>query len=269
MKKNEISFKTSDNVTLCGMLTLPEHPIASVVIAHGIAGDKDEWLGYLSEMADNLAENNIASLRFDFRGHGDSTFEQTEISVAGELLDLKAAVDELSKIMAPKVIIGYSFGGSITVFYSSIYKNTLNSIILLNPALDYFDTFIEAKMDWLPLIFNKDNYEKMKKIGFIQMKPDFMIGAKLIEEFKLLKPYKTLEETDLPVLTIQASKDRIVNPEISKKYGKPNDKSEFFEIEGGGHGFNNFDDEKGISEKTKLNKKILFKKICNWIQTYR
>ena len=65
----EESIRTVDGFTLSAI----SHRVASdnvVVWLHGITVDKDEYLGFFRDGADWLAKHGIASLRFDFRGHG-------------------------------------------------------------------------------------------------------------------------------------------------------------------------------------------------------
>jgi N-acetylglucosaminyl-diphospho-decaprenol L-rhamnosyltransferase len=66
-------------------------PLGVVVSAHGIAADKDEG-GMFVRLAAGLVERGFTVLRFSFRGHGSSGGGQRGVTIAGELLDLQAAI---------------------------------------------------------------------------------------------------------------------------------------------------------------------------------
>jgi len=59
----------SDGWQLKGDLSVPDSPAAFAILLHKAAGDRSAY----DEMARILAEKNIASIRLDLRGHGDST----------------------------------------------------------------------------------------------------------------------------------------------------------------------------------------------------
>ncbi len=106
----------------------------------------------------------------------------------------------------------------------------------------------------------------MDKKGYLMLNGVFELGAKFIEEFKVIKPYEYLQEVKCPVLTIHGDKDTMVPYEISKKFGIPNEKSKFITLNGADHGFIAFSDETGKSEKSIRNKEFIIKKILEWIE---
>ena len=58
-----------------------------VIIMHGFTGNKDESL--LITLADDLEKEGIASLRFDFNGHGKSEGRFQDMTVPNEIDDAK------------------------------------------------------------------------------------------------------------------------------------------------------------------------------------
>jgi len=59
----------SDGWQLIGDLSVPDSPVAFALLLHKAAGDRSAY----DEMARILAEKDIASIRLDLRGHGEST----------------------------------------------------------------------------------------------------------------------------------------------------------------------------------------------------
>lgn len=85
----EISIKR-DGLTLRGTLLRPEgvEKCPITVIFHGLMGDRAANRESMHSMlAEKLLKRGIASVRFDFSGHGESDGDFSDMTVLGELLD--------------------------------------------------------------------------------------------------------------------------------------------------------------------------------------
>ncbi len=116
----------SQGQKIIGTVTLPDggdQPYPVVLFFTGFTGIRDEVPitgtdeGMFSRTARTLAEHGIASLRFDFRGFGDSEGQQEDLTLTGEIADARAAIDYLATL--PEVdlqrlaLIGLSMGGLV------------------------------------------------------------------------------------------------------------------------------------------------------------
>ncbi|MER6952127.1 alpha/beta fold hydrolase [Nonomuraea sp. NPDC000554] len=90
-------------------------PFPAVVLLHGTMSQKDEVGGLFARLAVQLAEAGIASLRIDFRGCGDSTEPQTDMTITTEVADGTAALNWLRARpdIGPLALAGFSQGGLI------------------------------------------------------------------------------------------------------------------------------------------------------------
>ena len=114
-RTSSVSFRTSDDFRLAGLITLPKKLNGIVLLAHGMMVGKDEYGGLYAELAVRLAQIGFASLRFDFRGHGDSSGTARDISVLNEVLDTKAAYRYLAAhFRLPIDCVATSFGAPPT-----------------------------------------------------------------------------------------------------------------------------------------------------------
>ena len=95
--EQRVAFTSRDGVTLSGIYRKTEGtPKAGIVLAHGITVEKD-YEGFYPGLSVELARHGFESLRFDFRGHGESEGTPEEMTLTGEVQDLAAAVRFLGR----------------------------------------------------------------------------------------------------------------------------------------------------------------------------
>ena len=102
--------------TLHGVVTTPDtvkksQKIPTVIIFHGLTSNKDKKL--YTTLADSLAAHGIASVRFDFNGHGESEGDFKKMSLDNELEDARRVMTFTKKLpFVGKIgLIGHSQGG--------------------------------------------------------------------------------------------------------------------------------------------------------------
>ncbi|MFH6959530.1 alpha/beta hydrolase family protein [Flavobacterium aquidurense] len=120
MISQKITFTNSKGQELAARLELPENgePRAFALFAHCFTCNKN--LTAVRTIGKTLTQKNIAVLRFDFTGLGESEgdFEQTNFSSNVE--DLYSAARFLEEnYQAPKLLIGHSLGGAAVLFASA------------------------------------------------------------------------------------------------------------------------------------------------------
>lgn len=264
-KEEKISYSSEDGLMLSGIFNVPEKIKAFSLMAHGIMMDKNEWNNFHFRISQDLNEQNIATFRFDYRGHGESQGTMRDMTVVGEYIDVKNSVKEINKKFKGKVsIIASSFGACSSILYTAIFPEKINCLVLLNPVIDFNATFLNPIVDWTRDAFNEEGYQHLEKEGYILL-DEHELGAKLIAEFQIIKPVEFLQNIQCPVLTIHGDKDSMVPYKISKKYGCPNKKSKFISIKDAEHGFVDWDDDEGITEQSMINQKQVTKYIIEWI----
>ena len=88
-------------------------------------------------LADRLASEGFAVLRFSFRGHGHSGGTQRGVTIAGEMLDLQAATELALRGYGPPLrIVAASFGAVSTLLSLPYLRERLAALVLWNPVLD-------------------------------------------------------------------------------------------------------------------------------------
>lgn len=209
----------------------------SVIQAHGITVDMDEG-GMFVRLADRLADNGFNVLRFTYRGHGKSGGSQKGVTIAGEMLDLQAALDfAIETFNQPLAIIAASFGAVSTCLLLPYIEKRIQGLALWNPVLDLKRTFITPELPWGKQNFNEKSKQQFISRGFILLDGSFEIGRVLWEEMKLYEPYRCFVESSIPAMIIHGDKDSYVPYSVSRTASQQQIRCEFFTIEDSDHGF--------------------------------
>lgn len=251
----KISFLTPDKIKLIGILEKSKEKNNKIVIlCHGITVDKNED-GIFAELSNNLVKNGFDCLRFDFRGHGESSGKQEEMTIAGELVDLATIFNWLKNQGYKDIsLLGASFGGGIVSLFASC-RPEIKKLVLWNPALDY-SGFFEPKTFWEKKYFGEKIYKQILKQGYVEVgSKKFRLGIKLFHEARFIKPYKELKKYRGLILFVHGDKDSYVSYKDNVKYVKLVG-AKLTTIKGAEHGFQ---DKKEWREEA-INKTIEFLK---------
>ncbi len=115
----EVSFNNGDAV-LKGTLVMPENassqtPVLLMVTGSGLQNRDEEFFEHkpFAVIADALARQGIATLRYDDRGFGESTGDLVNVTTEDFKNDALAGVEFLRKQFKRVGILGHSEGGTI------------------------------------------------------------------------------------------------------------------------------------------------------------
>jgi len=126
----KITFKNSDGHVLHGRLSLPESPVCFGIFCHCFTCSKDITAAFV--ISKQLAHHDIAMLRFDFTGIGDSDGDFSTSSVSHNIGDILSANHFLKEnYQEASLLIGHSLGG-LTSLYAAQKFNSLKGIVTLN-----------------------------------------------------------------------------------------------------------------------------------------
>lgn len=113
MPTESVRFPGSAGHVLAGRLHRPDDgaPRATALFAHCFTCSKD--LVAAVRVSRALAERGIATLRFDFAGHGESEGEFADATFATHVEDVLAAAAWVgTTVMPPALLVGHSLGGA-------------------------------------------------------------------------------------------------------------------------------------------------------------
>lgn len=270
-RSEKVIMNSKDGLKLVGMWTIPSGvPRECVLLIHGITTDKDEG-GFYVNLASKLGQENIASLRFDWRGHGESEGKYEEVTLLGIANDIENALDTISaRYKGIRIhIVAASFSGGVAVYYLAHNPGRARSLVLLNPRLRYCEKMLEDTPFWQGNGLNKAGAERLEIQGWLPYgEGPFRIGRAMINELFWVKPYQIMKDIPCPTLTIHGTKDSVVPFVDSEQYYQANTQSELIAIEGADHGFTLPGDDEMRSPETIVFRDRAIQAVAEWIKKH-
>ena len=233
--EEKVFYTSTDNIVLCGLLSevVSNHKI--VVLCHGLNGNKTERKSF-DKLVNELGKTNYNSFRFDFRGHGESSGNDYEMTISKELEDLEMTLKYLQENGYDEfILLGASFGASII----SLLKHDnydIKGLICWYGALDYKDTIYNP--------FSEENKKEANAKGYYTIvsptsKREYKLGKELFDEVDSLAPYKSLIDFSVPVLFVHGSGDTMISYTVSEKISLSCKNSKLVIIKDAEHCFSN------------------------------
>lgn len=222
-----------DHGRLAAVLQTPDgqskYPL--VMILHGFTGNKNEEL--LKNIADNLEAAGIASMRFDFNGHGQSDGAFEDMTVPNEIVDAKkvlAYIDKLPNVTAVG-ITGHSQGGVITsMLAGELGAKKIKCIVLMAPAPILRDDSLRGKL--FNIEYDPKNPPEYIDFNGHKVGRNYFLTAQTLPIFEVAKKFTG------SVLMIHATGDTISPYTYSSDYYNDIYKRGTVElIDGSDHGF--------------------------------
>lgn len=223
-----------DGLTLVGDREEPFGEIYDMaIIFHGFGGNRNATL--LKEISNKLRDENVASVRFDFNGHGESDGEFRNATVLNEIADANTILEYVKT--DPHVrniyLIGHSQGGVIASMLAGLYPDLIKKVVLLAPAGTLKDDALKG--NFFGTIYNP------KKI------PDEVRYAhQAIDGFYMriaqnLPIYEWSRQFTGPVCLIHGKNDTVVDPQASQKYADGYENAQLHLLDGADHSFTDKD----------------------------
>jgi uncharacterized protein len=263
----ETDFRSLDGIRLWGTLVVPSAASAAAVLVHGGGVTRHEG-GFFTRLAFALGEAGISSLRFDFRGHGDSQGRQEDLTISGVVNDIRSAAEHLrAKTNSRQVnVIGTSFGGGISAYYASRYPDQVERLVLFNPLLNYKKRFIDDKPYWTDDHISEEAGDELTRDGFLPHSPTFKLGRALLNEVFYIQPDLALSQVTAPTLIMHGTRDTFVPVESSRAaVTDMAGVASLVEVEGAQHGFAVHDDPQYQNPQTREWQGYVIRTVAEWL----
>lgn len=269
--QQHVSFRSRDGLHLAGTLVVPtEPPVRGVVLVHGGGVTREEG-GFFTRLAEGLSMGGLASLRFDLRGHGESEGRQEELTIAGILGDIAAAVGKLRTHtgLDRVALLGASFGGGIAGYYAANNPDQLTNLVLLNPLLNYKKRFIDDKPYWHNDQIDEEAGNELRLNGFLAHSPTFKLSRALLNEVFYLKPHRALSQITTPTLIVHGTEDTFIPVTSSRTaVSQLGGEGKLVEIDGAQHGIAVHDDPTYADPQTQAWQGAVIQTCTDWISSH-
>lgn len=213
----EFTVFENEGQKIYGMIHLPsgKKRVPGVVMCHGFAGNRIGKYRIYILLARRLAEAGIASLRFDFRGSGESEGNLENMTVESEVSDTLKALEYLRG--HPRVdgartgVLGNSFGGAVAVLAAQQDPQVKSVAVLAS---------LYSSQGWLTLwnaLKASKDEKALRELARIQ--DGHQLGEAFYSSFfnlNLEKPLKELK--DVPLLHIHSLNDDRVGMEHAEGF---------------------------------------------------
>lgn len=243
--KAEEAVINRGDYSIPAIITIPNDatdPVPVVILLHGTGSNKDEAGGGYIEISQALAENGIASIRFDFAGSGDSERDYYEYTVTGSIDDTIAILEYIKadseKFDSDKIgILGWSQGGYLALLMAGILPDEFMSVVTW-----------AGTTDMNSLISDEDFKEALQEGYFIReydwreytnVSLEWVLQVKTIDLLEIAQNYQG------PILALHGTEDTVVDPSEADRIvdNSSNSESEFKAIDGADHTFNIFTED--------------------------
>ena len=187
---------------------LPGQQCPMVVFCHGFGGRKE---GELFELiADTLQAHGIASLRFDFNGHGESEGDFKDMTVPNEIEDTKRVAEYAASLryVSGLALVGHSQGGVVAAMTAGELsqqdgEGELRAVALMAPAAVLRDDAIRGNT-------MGKTYDPFDPGEYVELWGGQKLGAEYIRTAFSLPIYETAAKYHGPALIVHGNADRVV-----------------------------------------------------------
>jgi len=210
------------------MLHVPDTPrpangYPAVVILHGFTGNRAGDHRLLPLLSRELMRRGVASLRFDFRGSGESEGDFSEMTVAREVEDVHAAfrfVRELPDVDGTRVsLLGFSMGGMVAALSAADVQ--AERLALWAPALPNLWNPSRRDLSTLPDVIDNNGWP---------------MGRAFLAELQHLDPVSELRNFRGAVRVFHGDGDTVVPLEAGRQYAEAAN-AELVVVDGANHTF--------------------------------
>ena len=211
--------------------------IPMVILMHGFGGNKDgvyEMSPILKTMADKLEAQGIATIRFDFNGHGESEGEFWQMTVPNLIEDAMKVYEYVRDLryVSTVSVLGHSQGGVVASMVAGKLGAEIKSAVLMAPAAVLRDDIIRG--NFMGATFDPLNLQG----DYIEIYGGAMkLGTEYIRQALELPIYETAALYKGPLCVMHGKKDEMVPYTYGIRFAQQSDNAELYLLPEENHTF--------------------------------
>jgi pimeloyl-ACP methyl ester carboxylesterase len=190
---------------------------ATFVYCHGLGSIRGGEKALFLER--ELARRGFGFVRFDFRGHGDSTGKFEELTLTRQLEDLRAVVADVESRThgatdaTRVVLIGASLGALTAAWFSALEPRRVAAQVLIAPAFKIVERYLDALGE-----FGRARWQREGTYRFVGPWFEFDLRWDVVTDGER-HPFQSLvERTRVPTLVIHGTKDASAPFRLSEEF---------------------------------------------------
>lgn len=202
-----------------------------VMLCHGFGGSKEGQMFDL--IADSLCQHGIASIRFDFNGHGQSEGEFVDMTVPNEIEDAQKVFEYVRDLRYVDgiALVGHSQGGVVaSMLAGQLTAGDIAAVALMAPAAVLRDDAIRGNTMGAM-------YDPLDAPEYVELYGGRKLGRNYITSAFRLPIYETAAKYAGPALIVHGTADRVVPYTYGIRFHQLWKGSEYVELDDHDHGF--------------------------------
>lgn len=242
MRSGKITFHNKEGHRLAAQIDFPVtgKPSHFAIFAHCFTCNKN--LNAVRSISRALTQNQMAVLRFDFTGLGDSEGEFEETNFSSNVEDLISAAEYLkNNYQAPELLVGHSLGGAAVLFAANKIESVMALASIGAPS---HPEHVQKLMS--------EKIEKIDKVGSAEVNiggRPFRIKKQFLEDIRNTDYSFSKIRKHPSLLVMHSPQDVVVEIENARQiYERANHPKSFITLDGADHLLSNKDDAQYAGE---------------------
>lgn len=200
-----------------------------IIMLHGFPGHKSAQNDVFGDLEFQIGRDGFHTLRFDFRGCGESEGKSEDFTMASATEDIHAIIEWARSFGYERFFfIGEGLGAALALMNAG---PAVQGAVLLWPALD-------PRLTSLREALSAAGSKEAKAQGYVVWR-DTKIGLPLLKEIKSFNPTRKLRNLKIPLLIQHGAADEEISPaqmELLRRHARSIRRIEMTTYEGAGHG---------------------------------
>lgn len=240
----------SRDAQLAASIDLPEdadRPLPTVVMVHGLTGQRLGKSYHFVEFARRLADRGVAVVRFDQTGSGESTGSFTDLTIPRMVDDTHAVCDWLATQAwhDPNRLgfVGVSLGALPAIAVDA--QRNSRAVALWAPVYDMPRTFAATAKTGLRAMLEHQGWVPYRGLR---------ISAEFVDQLDAVDTAAALADNNAPLLVFHSKMDQVVSIAESRAYiercGELNRPCELIESATADHDYTEYPDRQHLLTRT-------------------
>ncbi|MDQ7024547.1 MAG: alpha/beta fold hydrolase [Anaerolineae bacterium] len=198
----------------------PEGVEQTILFQHGFAGAAESW-----EFQINHYAPNYRVVVPDLRGHGQSDAPYSDYTMEELVADMHAIVEHLN-LPEKFILIGHSFGGSVSVEYANAYPERIEKLVLIATAAEWPAPWYAHYLARIPLRIIKPLWKYRPRFDA----EAHVLKRMFLNNLHIWQGWSLLRNITMSTLVITGERDFVFPRHVYEEVGKLIPNAEVYDV---------------------------------------